>query len=152
MKDHDWKEVLHDNTLDWIACWPDNSMQNNTNEIIYYKIHSDWPSTYTEPPIELRQKWSVLYFNSAKIREDGQQISCEDISRQHLELMKRNHFATKAFTGFGDDVKIVIKFLHCSACQTFDNRFKTKKKNWFVNSHLNPENALGRIHLDAMGK
>ena len=29
---------------------------------------------------------------------------------------------------------------------------QTKKKNWFVKSHLNPENALGRIHLDAMGK
>ena len=86
-------------------------MQNNTNEIIYYKINSDWPSTYavyTEPPIELRQKWSVLYFNSAKIREDGQQISCEDISRRHLELLNRNHFATKSIIGFGDDVKIVM--------------------------------------------
>ena len=68
-----------------------------------------------------KEKWEILHFNPERFVLDGKLIKTENITpNEFMKLTKKGFYKLKDFSGFGDEVKQIVRQFHCVPCQTYE--------------------------------
>ena len=122
-KGHQWKEVLHDNTVTWVASWHDSM----SNEMVYVDV--GFPTN--DKALDLDQ-FELVYLNGPPWTNSTKSIvKKERISYQNAACLTLEFFQADPTSG-------IYKCIDCIPCQK--NMMNIKKNGELYNvitSHLN---------------